>query len=61
MTYGSLFSGAGGFDMGFDRAGFDCAFQVEIDPTANDVLARHWPDVPRFRRPHKKATGWNRL
>ncbi len=35
--------------MGFDGAGFDCAFQCEIDKTANDVLARHWPKVPRFK------------
>jgi DNA (cytosine-5)-methyltransferase 1 len=46
-TVGSLFSGAGGFDIGFDRAGFALAWQVEIDPTARDVLARHWPDVER--------------
>jgi len=48
VTYGSLFSGVGGFDLGFDRAGMRCAWQVEIDPTARDVLARHWPDVPKF-------------
>lgn len=46
-SFGSLFAGAGGFDMGFDAAGFACAWQVEIDGTARDVLARHWPDVPR--------------
>lgn len=44
-TYGSLFSGVGGFDMGFDRAGFQCAFQCEIDKQARSVLARHWPNV----------------
>lgn len=47
MTLGSLFAGAGGFDMGFHAAGFRCLWQVEIDPTARDVLARHWPDVER--------------
>jgi DNA (cytosine-5)-methyltransferase 1 len=48
VKVGSLFSGAGGFDIGFDRAGFSLAWQVEIDRTARDVLARHWPGVQRF-------------
>lgn len=47
MTYGSLFSGVGGFDMGFDRAGFQCLFQCELDKQARSVLKRHWPDVPQ--------------
>ncbi len=47
-TYVSLFAGAGGFDVGFDAAGFRCLAQVEIDKTARSVLGRHWPDVPRF-------------
>lgn len=49
MTVGSLFSGIGGFDLGFERAGFDIAWQVEIDDYANRVLAKHWPHVSRFR------------
>lgn len=48
MTVGSLFSGIGGFDLGFARAGFDIAWQVEIDPFAQLVLAKHWPDVNRY-------------
>lgn len=46
---GSLFSGVGMFDLGFERAGFRVAWQCEIDRTARDVLARHWPDGPRYR------------
>ncbi len=47
-TYGSLFSGVGGFDLGFDDAGFSCAFQVEWDPDCQQTLAYHWPNVPRW-------------
>lgn len=47
MTFGSLFAGIGGFDLGFERAGLVCKWQVEIDPFAQKVLAKHWPDVRR--------------
>ncbi len=49
MRVGSLFSGIGGFDLGFERAGFDITWQVEIDDYANRVLAKHWPHVARYR------------
>lgn len=48
MTYGSLFSGIGGMDLGLDRAGMECRWQVEIDPWCRRVLAKHWPDVPKY-------------
>ena len=47
-TYGSLFSGVGGFDAGFDLAGFQCAFQVEWDKHCQQILAKHWPEVPKW-------------
>lgn len=47
-TYGSLFAGVGGFDLGFERAGWRCRFQVEWDKHCRTVLDRHWPDVPKW-------------
>jgi DNA (cytosine-5)-methyltransferase 1 len=50
MTVGSLFAGIGGFDLAAERVfGPGCVkWQVEIDPWAQRVLAKHWPNVPRF-------------
>jgi DNA (cytosine-5)-methyltransferase 1 len=48
LTFGSLFSGCGGFDSGLEDAGFRCAWQVEIDPKRRDVLRYHWPEIPKF-------------
>lgn len=47
-TYGSLFAGVGGIDLGLDKAGLDCKFQVEIDENCQQTLSYHWPNVPKF-------------
>lgn len=47
LTFGSLFAGIGGIDLGFERAGMVCKWQVEIDDYARRVLAKHWPKVHR--------------
>lgn len=49
ITYASLFSGIGGFDLGFDHAGLLCKAQVEFDEKASKVLEYHWPNVKRFK------------
>lgn len=40
----SLFSGAGGLDIGFEKAGFQTAVAVEIDPACCDTLKTNRPD-----------------
>ena len=47
-TYGSLFSGAGGFELGFHAAGLECKWMSEIEPKARIVLQHHWPEVPLY-------------
>src|SRR5579883_827391 len=48
MTVGSLFSGIGGFDLGFERAGHKVIWQVEKDKFASEVLKARFPHVQRF-------------
>lgn len=47
-TYGSLFAGVGGIDIGLDSAGLNCKFQVEWDLACQQTLGYHWPDVPKW-------------
>ncbi|MEK9696835.1 MAG: DNA cytosine methyltransferase [Candidatus Poseidoniales archaeon] len=49
LRYGSLFSGIGGIDLGMDMAGFECAWQVEIDDYCRQILDKHWPRVPKYK------------
>lgn len=48
ITFGSMFAGIGGIDLGFERCGMECRWQVEIDKYANRVLEKHWPNVERW-------------
>lgn len=47
MTFGSLFAGIGGLDLGLTWSGMTCRWQVEIDPFCRRVLEKHWPHVRR--------------
>jgi DNA (cytosine-5)-methyltransferase 1 len=49
LTVGSLFAGIGGMENGLERTGgFETQWQVEIDPYAQAVLKKHWPDCGRW-------------
>lgn len=44
-----LFSGIGAFSLGLERSGgFETVAFCEIDPRCRQVLANHWPEVPRY-------------
>lgn len=48
LTFGSLFSGIGGFDLGFSRASMVCRWQIESGKRQQKVLEERWPDVKRY-------------
>ena len=60
MTFGSLFAGIGGMDLGLERAGMRCLWQVEINAKRRQLLALRWPDaqqwddVKTWPQPHSK-------
>ena len=43
-----LFAGIGGFTLGLERAGFETVAFCEIEPYAQKVLKKNWPDVPIY-------------
>lgn len=45
MKVGSMFAGIGGFDLGFERAGFEVAWCIEWDKHAQAVLRKRFPNA----------------
>jgi len=43
-----LFSGIGGFSLGFERAGMKTVAFCEIEEYPRKVLKKHWPNVPCY-------------
>ena len=48
LRHASFFTGAGGIDIGFERAGIKTVSVSEIDDYACRIIKRHWPDVPNL-------------
>lgn len=48
ITFGSLFAGIGGFDLGFERAGMRSLWACEIDKQCQMVLAKHFPKTKLY-------------
>lgn len=48
MKAGSLFSGIGGFDLGFEQCGIFTAWQVEQDKDCRQILTQRFPGASRF-------------
>lgn len=46
INVASFFAGIGGFDLGLERAGMNVVFQCEVNKFCQQVLRKHWPDVP---------------
>lgn len=44
----SLFSGIGGFDLGFEVAGIKTVAMCEANESASSILKKHWPTIPVF-------------
>lgn len=48
MLHASLFSGIGGFDLAAEWAGWENAFNCEIDPFCRKVLKYHFPKAEQY-------------
>lgn len=49
MKHGSLFSGIGGIDLGFEMADIKTTWTCEIDDWANELLQKRFPNAKHYR------------
>lgn len=48
MKVGSLFSGIGGFELGFHQEGFELAWWVENNDDARTIMGQRWPEATAY-------------
>jgi DNA (cytosine-5)-methyltransferase 1 len=48
LKFGSIFAGIGGFDLGFERAGMQCAWQIEVEVHCSKLLEDKFPNAKRY-------------
>jgi len=49
LRMASLFTGIGGFELGFEAAGFTTTFQCEISKFCAAILGKQWKTVPQWQ------------
>ena len=49
-TFGSLFSGGGGMDLGLEQAGFRCVWANEVDKVHYNVHKKNFPDTKMIEK-----------
>jgi DNA (cytosine-5)-methyltransferase 1 len=48
ITFGSLFSGIGGIDLGLEMVGMKPLWQCEINKFCRELLSKRWPDLKLY-------------
>ncbi len=61
LTYLDLFSGAGGFSLGFERAHFKCVGAIDADETAIETYRKNFPGTPNVIRDDIRKFGPERF
>jgi len=49
MKHGSLFSGIGGIDLGFEMAGIETAWTCEVDDWCHELLKKRFPKANHYK------------